>query len=167
MTLKITLTVDQDHGAELVGLLAKAYGRGELGIAELLIERPNERVATLRPVPAKTIAKLTGHSTYPAQATSAPKTRRRPAGERLRGRGVAVALQLVAKGQPYANRELKEQYAKHGLAGDGAGATLSKLCKHGYIRRIVEGHYALTSKGEARLRDINDKKVEHDDSPHN
>ena len=75
MTLKITLTIDQDAGADLVGLIAKAFGRGELGIDEVRIERDGVRVAytakepvKLRMIRKSTVAKMI--------AAKTPKMRR-------------------------------------------------------------------------------------------
>lgn len=137
MNLKITLILDVERGAELIGLLAKALGRGEAGVSDLKIERVGavERPAVaLRAVPPSTVAKLAARGK-----------------RRKRGIGVELALIVVARGEPNVNIALKEEYRKHGLAEDGAGATLSKLATRGYLRHGGKSEWALTDKGSEAL----------------
>jgi hypothetical protein len=170
MTLKITLTIDQEdeQGTVLIGLLAKALGRGEAGVSNLRIEREGEndlperaaRLAreglALRAVKQSTSAKMVAKREV---APAAPWKRHAP----KPGTGAFLALQIVASGAINPNAALREAFVKRGLSGDGAGATLSKLQTRGYARNVGKGAWKLTAKGEAALKERNEK-VEHDDS---
>jgi hypothetical protein len=53
MTLKIILIVDEDEAEQLVGVLAKGLGRGEMGIREIRIDRSEEMKTIAKPAVAK------------------------------------------------------------------------------------------------------------------
>ena len=161
MTLKITVTIDQDDKADwadLIGLLAKAYGRGELGITDLRIER-DSAVATEPEFQAwakKLVVK---------QRLASRKSRFSPP---KRGTGAFIGLQIVASGVANMNAALTAAFLKAGLSTAGAGATLSKLGGRGYVRNVGKGEWKLTAKGEAVIKEAtDDAKVEYDDSANN
>jgi hypothetical protein len=159
MSLKITLTIDQENeqGSVLISLLAKALGRGEAGVSDLRIEREGEVVQAppkLRAIAKSTVAKMV--------AAGKGKGKFAPPRE---GTGAMIGLRLVASGVPNVTTELVKAFLKAGLSVDGAGATLSKLGKRGYVRNTGKGEWKLTAKGEAVLKgNTHDEKVEHDDS---
>jgi hypothetical protein len=163
MSLKITLTIDQEseQGTVLIGLLAKALGRGEAGVSDLRIEREGEVVKPLRAIRQSTVAKLVAAREIAPPRKGSRKDKSAPPRE---GTGAMLGLRIVASGVPNMNAALGEAFVKAGLSVDGAGATLSKLGKRGYVRNVAKGEWKLTAKGEAVLKG-NDThaKVEHDD----
>ena len=161
MKLKLTLTVEPDAGEQLVGLLAKAYGRGELGISGLLVEREGEVTAhvvkppMLRAVRQSTIAKM----------VTAGKRKRKGGelGERAEpGKPNGVTLALRAIKHQASLDGIRAMWAAHGLNRNGVGATLSKLRKRGYVRRDGEGVWRLTPTGEELETKLNAKVEQHD-----
>ncbi|HEX3522498.1 MAG TPA: hypothetical protein VHT52_10475 [Stellaceae bacterium] len=154
--IKLTLILDPDESEQLIGLVAKAYGRRELGIDEMRIERDAPKA--LAPVKQSTIAKLVAARELPK-----PKRKGRIHAPRP-GTGAFIGLEIVASGVPNPNTALKAAYAKVGLSQDGAGATLSKLATRGYLRNVGPGEWKLTAKGEAVMKEREHEKVEHNDS---
>jgi hypothetical protein len=159
MTLKITFTIDQENeqGTVLVGLLAKALGRGEAGVSDLRIERDGEPVAPKLSTVARLVAK---REIVPPRSNNKKRHAPRP------GTGAFLGLQIVASGVANPNAVLREAFAKAGLSDSGAGATLSKLQTRGYMRNVGPGQWKLTAKGEAVLKEQEhaSQKVEHNDS---
>jgi hypothetical protein len=155
MTLKVTLTVDQDHGEQLVGLLAKAFGRGELGIGDIRIERADPLDVGLKAI-KQSLGKLPEAT---AKWIGKPKKARAEIMPR-KGTGAFLGLVVVASGVPAPNKMVREAFLKAGLSANGAAATLSKLGKRGYLRHAGDGEWKLTAKGEEAL-----KKGEQHDSP--
>jgi hypothetical protein len=143
MNLKITLTVEPDAGEQLVGLLAKAYGRGELGVSDLRIEREGEAA----PVRQSTIAKR-----VEARAIGQLKRKGRfhPPRE---GTGAMLALGIVATGGTDVPAAVQRAFIAASLSADGAGATLSKLGKRGFVRNVGLREWTLTAKGEAFMKE--------------
>jgi hypothetical protein len=158
MTLKITLTIDQENeqGVVLIGLLTKALGRGEAGVSDLRIERDELEIPEANAEWFKK-ARLTGVSKVarlvakrevgPRVKRARPETKRAPAP----GTGAFLGLQVVARGGDNANEALRVEFVKAGLSDNGAGATLSKLGKRGYVRNVGPGEWKLTAKGEAAI----------------
>lgn len=165
MNLKITLTVDPDGGEQLVGLLAKAYGRGELGIQGLQIEQllPYHR----EHVEPSAIAKLVAKRPASAKVLAAA---------RLRGASYSLGMRAIKSGKPNsltitlkalkheASRDgIRAMLKAHGFEPNGLSPTLSKLRKRGYAKNVGLGVWRLTPKGEELEAQIN-AKVEHNDS---
>jgi hypothetical protein len=156
MNLKITLTVDPDRGEQLVGLLAKALGRGELGVSDLRIEREatvaNSTVA-LKPVRQSTIAKMIA-------ARERPKRKARE-GNYLGMRAVksgkpnGVTLMLRALKFEASLDGIHEMWRVNGFNTNGVGASLSKLKHRGYVKRVGEGVWRLTPEGEELEQRLN------------
>lgn len=156
MTLKITLTIDQENeqGVILIGLLAKAFGRAEAGVSDLRIEREGERVRTAAP-------KLSGIERKVAEIAERPKRKGYELGMRARdGRpnGVILMLQVLAR-----NGTLKDIHAAWKEAGfvadGGVGATLSKLKKRGLAKHLGPAKWRITPDGLATLHKFDGKEV--------
>jgi hypothetical protein len=163
MTLKITLTIDEENeqGLVLVGLLTKALGRAEAGVSNLRIEREGEPVASKPKL--STVARLVAKREIDPPPRQVNLKKRHPPKP---GTGAFLGLMAVASGVPNVNAVLKDEYRKHGMSADGAGATLSKLQARGYVRNVGMGEWKLTAKGEALLKEQgrhDEPKVEHDD----
>jgi hypothetical protein len=160
--LKITLRVEPDEGEQLVGLLAKAFGRGELGLAELRIERDGEVVSHVVHAPPKLRAV---HKSTIAKMVTAGKRKRKGGelGERAEpGKPNGVTLALRAIKHQASLDGIRAMWAAHGLNRNGVGATLSKLRKRGYVRRDGEGVWRLTPTGEELETKLNAKVEQHD-----
>jgi hypothetical protein len=159
MTLKITFTLDQENeqGTVLVGLLAKALGRGEAGVSNLRIEREGEPVAKPK---LSAVAKLV------ATREIAPPRNNKKHRAPSPGTGAFLGLQIAASGVRNATKALREAFTAAGLSDNGAGATFSKLQTRGYLRNVGFGQWKLTAKGEAVLKEHEhaNQKVEHHDS---
>jgi hypothetical protein len=143
MTLKITLTVDEDHGEQLIGLLSKAFGRGELGIGDIKIERAKPIDVGLKAIHQSKIAKLI--------EAGKPKQRRM---------GYEIGMRAFKSGKPNgvitiltglshgASRDgLMAVWRARGFNPNGLSASLSKLTDRGYITMLGGGAYRLTTKG--------------------
>jgi hypothetical protein len=165
--IKLTLILDPDKGEQLIGLTAKAFGRGELGIDAMRIERDGELEISEANEAWFQKAKLKGPQSKVARLVA-----RREAGPRpnlkkqhkpARNTGAWLGLTVVASGVANANEVLKRAYVEAGLSPDGAGATLSKLQSRGYVRSLGKGEWRLTAKGEAAMKEYEHEKVEHDD----
>jgi hypothetical protein len=149
MSLKITMTVDEEHGEQLVGLLAKAFGRGELGIGDMRIERAEpldvglKTTAAIHPIRKSTVAKLVAAGTRKSNRASAGL------GARAFKTGKPNGAVTILTGLSHdASRDgLKAVWTARGFSENGLGAMLSKLAKRGYVIRVDEGQYRLTPKG--------------------
>jgi hypothetical protein len=144
MTLKITLTVDEDHGEQLIGLLAKAFGRGELGIGDIKIERAKAIDVGLKAIHQSKIAKLV--------ETDKPKRRARAdyeIGMRafMTGKPNGVITILTGLSHDATRDGLTAMWKARGFSENGLGASLSKLGKRGYILMLGNGAWRLTTKG--------------------
>jgi hypothetical protein len=159
MKLKIALTVDPDAGEQLVGLLVKAFGRGELGIVDLKIDRAGYE-KPLGPVRQSTIAKLV------ARREHGPKRYRKGYELGMRamksGKPNGVTVTLKALKHNLSREGFREMWREHGLAPNGLSATLSRLQRRGYVQGDGAGVWKLTPKGEELEAKLN-AKVEHDD----
>lgn len=158
MTLKVTLTINQDYSEDLIGLLTKAFGRGELGIGDIRIERADPLKAIKRSVIAKMIEAGAPSKAIVEEAMKPKK--RRPEIMPRKGTGAFLGLMVVASGVSKPNTMVREAFLKAGLSANGAAATLSKLGKRGYLRHGGDGEWKLTARGEEAL-----KKGEQHDSP--
>lgn len=153
--IKITLTVDPDQGEQLFGLLAKAYGRRELGIAEFRIEQGD--------VIPQAIPKLT------VKAERLPRNTVGLGGRAFKHdkpNGVIVALSALKAGLSLEG--VRDMWIKAGFNKNGVGATLSKLAARRYIKRLHEGVWRLLPAGEELLHAWENRnggtKVERHDS---
>ena len=176
MSLKITLTIDQENeqGTVLIGLLAKALGRGEAGVSDLRIEREGEvaRPPALRAIRQSTIAKLAAARTKGKKPASPALM----AAAKLRAAGAFPGMRAVTSGKPNGvsvtlralklegSREgIRAMFGAHKLNPNGLGSILSKLQQRGFIKRVGDGEYRLTPQGEELEARVN-AKVEHHDS---
>lgn len=155
MTLKITITVDQENeqGVALIGLLAKAYGRGEAGVIELEFQRDVERRLASELIKhgaewyAKAQLKKPGKI---ARLVAAGRKRKAPGlGTRgiKTGKRTGVQVALRAMRLEASLDGLREGFRANKLNTNGVGATLSKLAKRGYCWRVEDGKWRLTDEG--------------------
>lgn len=129
MKFQVTCTIDDKLLAPLVELMAP-YGR--------VVVRLIEGQVVSSPPPG-------------AIPTVLDKRQRRvPAFSPNRGMGRIIALRLVAKEATIP--QLKAAYRQAGISPNGTGANLSKLRKNGYVRRVSEGVWRITPKGESAVR---------------
>jgi hypothetical protein len=161
MNLKITMTVEPDAGEQLVGLLAKAYGRGELGISGLLVEREGQVVAHVVKPPA---LRAIRQSTIAKMVAKGQRKRGYELGMRaIRGgkpNGVTITLRALKHN---ASRDgIRAMLEAHGFKSHGMSPTLSKLQQRGYVKNVGIGVWRLTPKGEELEARLN-AKVEHHD----
>lgn len=86
-------------------------------------------------------------------------TRRRTSSflQPARGGGPLAVLRALVDGK-HTVKEVKEALAATGASPNGSGAVLSKFKHQGMVRRVGEGLWEPTPKGEAALRRI--QKVE-------
>jgi hypothetical protein len=149
MTLKVTMTINQDYSEDLIGLLTKAFGRGELGIGDIKIEREEPvYVATGKlqpsPVPKSAVAKMI--------AAGKPKLVRK--GYRLgmrafkSGKPNGVVITLTGLAHDASRDGLRAMFEAHNINPNGVSPILSKLQKRGYIVHVDAGVYRLTPKGQ-------------------
>ena len=165
MTLKITLTVDPDRGEHLIGLLAKALGRGEQGISDMRIEA--DRAEPLR-----------GGVEYAAGFAEGKtlKLKKPPSAAPAKRKGYEIGMRTLKSGKPNSvsvtlrglkhggSREaIRAMWRAVGLNGNGLSPTLSKLSKRGFVKSNGAGEWRLTPMGEELEARLN-AKVEHHDS---
>jgi hypothetical protein len=168
MNLKITLTVDPDGGEQLVGLLAKALGRGELGIHGLQIEQvlPYHR-EHVEPPKQSVIAKLVAKRPASAKVFEAARARSAKAFLGMRalqqGKPNSMTITMRALKREASRDGIQAMLKAHGFNPNGLSPTLSKLRKRGYAKNVGLGVWRLTPKGEELEARLNEK-VEHDDS---
>jgi hypothetical protein len=167
MSLKITLTIDQENeqGLVLIGLLTKALGRGEAGVSDLRIERGGELEIPEAHEDWFKKARLAGApkvASLVAKREAGPRVNLKKQHAPRPGTGAFLGLTVVASGVANANEMLRRAYREAGLSEDGAGATLSKLQTRGYLRNLGKGQWKLTAKGEAAMKEYGHEKVEHD-----
>ena len=173
MTLKITLTVDPDRGEHLIGLLAKALGRGEQGISDMRIEA--DRAEPLRggveyaAGHAEGVALRAVRSTV-AKLVAGPPTKKAKRkgyelGMRTMKSGKANSISVTLRGLKHGgSREaIRDMWRAVGLNGNGLSPTLSKLSKRGFVKSNGAGEWRLTPMGEELEARLN-AKVEHHDS---
>jgi hypothetical protein len=139
MTLKITLTVDEDYGEQLIGLLSKAFGRGELGIGDIKIERAKAIDVGLKAIRQSKIA-------------DKPKRKARAdyeIGMRafMTGKPNGVITILTGLSHDATRDGLTAMWKARGFSENGLGASLSKLGKRGYVLMLGNGAWRLTTKG--------------------
>lgn len=143
MTLKITLTVDQDHGEQLIGLLAKAFGRGELGIGDIRIERTQPLDVGLKAIHQSVESKLPKPKKQKVERKDYSLGMR--AQKTGKQNGVVIALRGLSMD---ASRDgLREMFKAYGVNPNGVSPTLSKLQKRGYIVNVSKGVWRLSTKG--------------------
>jgi hypothetical protein len=145
MTLKVTLTINQDFSEDLIGLLTKAFGRGELGIGDIKIERAKPIDVGLKAIRQSRIAKL-------IEAGKSSKRKARSDYEMgmrafMTGKPNGVITILIGLSHNGTRDGLAAMWKARGFAGNGLGASLSKLAKRGYITLLGGGAYRLTTKG--------------------
>jgi hypothetical protein len=159
MTLKITMTINQDYSEDLIGLLTKAFGRGELGIGDIKIERADPLDVGLKAIKQSIAA--TGK--FPeATAKWIGRDKPKPAGTPHKRRGYSLGMRAIKTGKPNgitialaglehnASRDgLRAMFEAHNINPNGVSPSLSKLKKRGYIVQIDVGVYSLSPKGQA------------------
>lgn len=136
MTLKITMTLDEEAGEELIGLLGKALGRGELGIKTLQIEARDDglvKKVKLQELPVKRKGFSLGMRAIKTGRTN---------GTLITLQGIKTKVTLVG---------IKRLWEAAQLSPNGVSATLSKLTHRGLIHRVSKGHWRLLPKGEELL----------------
>jgi hypothetical protein len=148
MTLKVTMTINQDYSEDLIGLLTKAFGRGELGIGDIKIERLDPTyVATgkLEALP-KSTAKWLG-----VRASEPKPKRKRERGLGMRafkvGKPNGVIITLTALEHDASRDGISAMWKAHKLNPNGLSATLSKLKARAYVVQIDYGVWRLAPKG--------------------
>jgi predicted transcriptional regulator len=185
--IKLTLVLDPDEGEQLIGLVAKAFGRGELGIDAMRIERERAEPLrggkeyavgyadgeALRPVRQSTIAKMVAARELPKpKRPASPKVF---AAARKRGDNAFPGMRAVVSGKPnvvsltlkamrlnLSRQGIREMVREAGFNPNGLSPVLTKLLKRGYAKNPGAGVWRLTPKGEELERMIHEK-VEHDD----
>jgi predicted transcriptional regulator len=151
MTLKLTMTINQDASEDLIGLLTKAFGRGELGIGDIKIERADPLDVGLKAIRQSQIAKLVAKAQEPPKL---PKPKQTKKGYALGMRAVksgkhnGVTIILTALSHDASRDGIKAMFKAHDINPNGVSPSLTKLQKRGYIVRIGAGNYRLTPKGQ-------------------
>lgn len=162
--IKITLTIDQEdeQGVVLIGLIAKALGRGEAGVSGLLIEREGPPVKTAPAPKLSAVARKVATIHKPKRSGYSLGMQAKPG----KPNGVIVALQILRDGGSLA--ELRVAWKAAGLNPDGGiGATLSKLRKRGLVKRVGPGQWQITAEGVFTVNNYEGKanaEVERHDS---
>jgi predicted transcriptional regulator len=155
MTLKVTMTINQDYSEDLIGLLTKAFGRGELGIGDIKIERADPLDVGLKAIKRAAAAiepSLT--QLVVAKKMLAPKAKLKRSGYSLGMRAVksgkhnGVTIILTALAHDASRDGIREMFKAHDINPAGVSPSLTKLQKRGYIVRIGAGVYRLTPKGQ-------------------
>ena len=154
MTLKITLVVDQEDGEPLIGLLAKAFGRGELGIGDIRIERAHAVDVGVKAIRQSTVAKVE------RLTAKAKKTARKDYALGMRafasGRPNGVVVTLLALAHNATRENMLTEWRGLGLNLNGLSATLSKLKTRGYVVNPADGIWRLTPKGQEVVQKWNE-----------
>jgi predicted transcriptional regulator len=155
MTLKVTMTINQDYSEDLIGLLTKAFGRGELGIGDIRIERADPLDVGLKAIKQSAIAKLItagAPSKVIAKEAMKPKLTRKGYSLGMRavksGKHNGVTIILTALAHDASRDGIREMFKAHDINPAGVSPSLTKLQKRGYIVRIGAGVYRLTPKGQ-------------------
>jgi hypothetical protein len=148
MTLKVTMTINQDFSEDLICLLTKAFGRGELGIGDIKIEREEPTyVATGKLALPKSTAKWLGVKAGEPK----PKLTRKGYALGMRavksGKHNGVTIILTALAHDASRDGIRAMFEAHDINPNGVSPSLTKLTKRGYIVRIGAGNYRLTPKG--------------------
>ena len=158
MTLKITLVVDQEDGEPLIGLLAKAFGRGELGIGDIRIERAHAIDVGVKAIRQSTVAKMV--EAGKRLTAKAKKTARKDYALGMRafasGRANGVVVTLLALAHNATRENMLTEWRGLGLNLNGLSATLSKLKKRGYVVNPADGIWRLTPKGQELVQKWNE-----------
>ena len=169
MTLKITLTIDQENeqGTVLLGLLAKAFGRGEAGIGDLRIERAAapalrggaEYQEGFQQVARKAVGKVRLVEKKPKATRQGYELGMR-AMRNGKPNGVIVTLRVLRDGGSLP--EVRDAWREAGLVADGGvGATLSKLRKRGLVNHVGASDWQIATGGLETLRKF-EEGLQHD-----
>jgi hypothetical protein len=150
MTLRLVLTVDESESAELIGLLAKALGKGELGIIEFKLDavhedrRPTRPVALPKPVvkPKKPHA-LKGKPRPDRLGVAAPGS---PSLGGARFQAVQEALKDRAE---FRFRDVRAVLNQNGFAWTGVGGALRQWTNWKLVEKIGPGIYRLLPSQES------------------
>jgi hypothetical protein len=125
MTLRLTIVLEEEHGQDLIGILAKGLARGEQGILDLRIERvdgPTKRIAP----PIARIARR--------DVADLPRTRKSPGPKNGRQRMREVLLEALGQGDktwPVLTEALFEKrYSRNSL-----NSALARLVREGLVAR--------------------------------
>jgi hypothetical protein len=150
MTLKVTMTINQDYSEDLIGLLIKAFGRGELGIGDIKIERADPLDVGLKAIKQSQIAKLVAKAQEPPKLLKPKIVRKSGLGLRAMANGKENGVVVILKGLSHdASRDgLMVMWKAKGLHPNGLSASLSKLRQRGYVLMLGKGAYRLTPKGQ-------------------
>jgi hypothetical protein len=157
MTLKVTMTINQDYSEDLIGLLTKAFGRGELGIGDIKIERADPldvglkaiHQATVRPIRKSTVAKMIGKSKRgsPGLGNRAFRT----------GKINGAIITLTGLSHGGSRDGLRAMLEAHDINPNGLSPLLSKMVKQGYVVMHGAGVYDLTPKGMEVVKRWNER----------
>jgi hypothetical protein len=138
MTLLITLTIDEGDGAELIGLLAKALGRHELGIIDFKLQaiKPAGPIFAPDPRNPQRISAKPG-------LTPTGRPRKATGGERFK------VLRLSLADGPMSFSQMRAALVKAGFASTGLGSAITQWVKFGLIERTGHGEYRLKKADDA------------------
>jgi hypothetical protein len=132
MSLRLILTVDEGEAAELVALLAKALGRGELGIMDFRLEAFDVH------------GRATPYAA-PAKLAHAPAKKGAPRGRALKptGGGRLKALLPALEKGPLTFKQMTALVQQAGFAGTGLGSAIAHWVRWGFIEKVGVGLYRL------------------------
>jgi hypothetical protein len=163
MTLKVTLTINQDFSEDLIGLLTKAFGRGELGIGDIKIERADPLDVGLKAIKQSQIAKLVAKAQEPPKLPK-PKIVRKGYSLGMRafrtGKPNGVTIALTGLEHDATRDGLRAMFRAQGVNPNGLSPTLTKLKKRGYVVLVSAGVWRLTPKG---MDFVKQWRAQHDD----
>ena len=161
MTLRITLIVDEDGGEELVGVLAKGLGRGELGILNIHIDGDDRkdaidtRIARARLVKARRHPESLIHApNLDALVNRLPGQRSGPRARVKNAKGKMLLTDvlydfLVNKG-PATWALLRAEIVKYGFAPTSINSAAVRLRKLHPDVQFEGGQYVVRTQTEGR-----------------
>ena len=140
MTLLVQLVLDEGEGAELIGLLAKALARHELGLLDVRMQ-PGEPAPMRASKPAPKLAHAPNKRAYQLRGRR---------GHPATGGGRFAALRPHLEKGPLHLADIRQIFRQHKppFATNGLSSAVAAWIKYGLIEKVGTGRYKLKGAHE-------------------